>query len=66
MRFDADKLTIYPIGVDRIPHRYFWRNRPDGAPTLSHNPRLVAAGHIDVRLIERPIVIPRKRDAADA
>ena len=61
MRFDRDTLTIFPIGVDKVPRARFWRNRASGGPALPHNPRLVATDHIDVRLIEKPIVIPRHR-----
>ncbi len=58
MRFDRDTLTIYPIGVDKIPRRRFWQ-APTG-PRMAHAPRFVASGHIDVRLIEKPIVISAK------
>jgi hypothetical protein len=61
MKFERDTLTIYPIGVDRIPHRSFWRARKPGS-TATHNPVLEATGHIDVRLIERPIVIKARPD----
>jgi hypothetical protein len=59
MRFDRDTLTIYPIGVDKIPRRRFWQ-APTSAQRLSHAPRFMASGHIDVRLIEKPIVITAK------
>lgn len=59
LRFDRDTLTIFPIGVDRVPRRSFWRNRSP-ADDLVHNPRLVATDHIGVRLIEKPIVISRR------
>ncbi len=65
MRFDQETLTIFPIGVDKVPRRRFWQNRQtparnSTATTLTHNPRLVASDHIDVRLIEKPIVISRR------
>jgi len=56
LRFDRDKLTIYPIGVDKVPERSFWRPR-DPKNGIAHNPMLEASEHIDVRLIEKPIVI---------
>lgn len=64
LRFDRDTLTIFPIGVDKIPRRRFWRN-PEPGDALAHNPRLVAKDHINVRLIEKPVIIFR-RDANEA
>ncbi len=60
LRFDRDSLTIFPIGVDKVPRKRFWRGRTPANSGLSHNPRLVASDHIDVRLIEKPIVISRR------
>ena len=57
LRFDRDTLTIYPIGIDKIPRRRFWQGADKAAPPTSHAPRFTASGHIDVRLIEKPIVI---------
>jgi hypothetical protein len=60
LKFEPDKLTIYPLGVDKVPGRRGWRNAPMGAAAPVHNPRLVPAKAIDVRLIESPIVILRQ------
>ncbi|MEQ1648380.1 MAG: hypothetical protein ABL898_07325, partial [Hyphomicrobiaceae bacterium] len=57
MKFERDKLTIYPIGIDRVPSSSFWVQRNKNHPQRHHNPVLVAPEHIDVRLIEQPIVI---------
>jgi hypothetical protein len=57
MRFDRDTLTIFPIGVDKVPRRRFWQAPDPRGARLSHAPKFVASGHIDVRLIEKPIVI---------
>ncbi len=65
MRFDQDSLTIFPIGVDKVPRWTFWRDRSSAGPTVPHNPRLVASDHIDVRLIEKPIVISRRSAIGD-
>jgi hypothetical protein len=62
-KFEPDRLTIYPLGVDKVPGRRGWRNAPMGASAPPHNPKLVPAKPIDVRLIESPIVILRQ-DAA--
>lgn len=46
-------LSIYPIGIDRVPRR--WSARPEGAATPS---RLVPETPLDPTLIEPPIVVP--------
>jgi hypothetical protein len=60
MKFERDKLTIYPIALDRVPGRREWRafdqKRDRG---LRHRPLLVAKGDLQARLIEGPIVITR-------
>jgi len=66
LKFERDKLTIYPLGVDRVPGPDGWLNAPRGkANPMPHNPKLIAARPIDVRLIENPIVITRLEDGAD-
>jgi hypothetical protein len=58
LKFEADKLTIYPLGVDKIPGPDNWMNAPRGrANPMPSNPKLIAVKPIDVRLIENPIVI---------
>jgi len=58
LKFEPDKLTIYPLGIDRVPGHDDWLNAPRGRDNpLPHNPKLIAAKPIDVRLIENPIVI---------
>jgi hypothetical protein len=59
LKFEPDRLTIYPLGVDKVPDRDSWRNAPMGAAAPPHNPKLVPRKPIDVRLIESPIVIQR-------
>ena len=59
LKFERDKLTIYPLGLDRMPGPDQWMNAPRGkANPLPNNPKLIAVKPIDVRLIENPIVIP--------
>jgi hypothetical protein len=61
LKFEPDRLTIYPLGVDKIPGPDGWLNAKPGAPNVpSHNPALVAVKPIDLRLIEDPIVIHRE------
>jgi hypothetical protein len=59
MKFEPNKLTIYPLGIDKVPGPDHWMNAPRGrANPLPSNPKLIAVKPIDVRLIENPIVIP--------
>jgi hypothetical protein len=58
LKFEKDKLTIYPLAIDKIPGPDHWMNAPRGkANPLPNNPKLIAVKPIDVRLIENPIVI---------
>ncbi|MGE0853071.1 MAG: hypothetical protein AB7O44_26245 [Hyphomicrobiaceae bacterium] len=58
IKVEKDKLTIYPLAVDRIPGADDWMNAPRGkANPQPTNPKLIAVKPIDVRLIENPIVI---------
>ncbi len=57
MKFEPDKLTIYPLGLDRTPKADHWMEPPKDRPAPSHNPLLVARRPIPVQLIEEPIVI---------
>lgn len=66
LKFERDKLTIYPLGIDKVPGHDDWLNAPKGKDNpLPHNPKLIAAKPIDVRLIENPIVIMRHDETAD-
>ena len=66
LKFERDKLTIYPLGIDRVPGHDHWLNAPRGRDNpLPHNPKLIAAKPIDVRLIENPIVILRHDPTAE-
>src|SRR5262249_50423947 len=58
LKFKPDKLTIYPLAIDKVPGPDHWMNAPRGkANPLPNNPKLIAIKPIDVRLIENPIVI---------
>jgi hypothetical protein len=66
LKFEPDKLTIYPLGIDKVPGHDHWLNAPKGRDNpLPNNPALIAVKPIDVRLIENPIVILRHDPAAD-
>ncbi|KAB2913441.1 MAG: hypothetical protein F9K29_16265 [Hyphomicrobiaceae bacterium] len=59
LKFEPDKLTIYPLGIDKVPGPDHWMDAPRGkANPQPNNPKLIAVKPIDVRLIENPIVIP--------
>jgi hypothetical protein len=57
IKFEPDKVTIYPIGLDKTPKPDHWMAPPKGKVPPPHNPRLVATRPIDIHLIEEPIVI---------
>ena len=57
MKFEPDKVTIYPIALDRTPGRDFWMKPPRDKTPPPHNPQLVATRPIPIKLIEEPIVI---------
>jgi Calcineurin-like phosphoesterase len=62
MKFEKDKLTIYPIALDRVPGPKEWRpwRRKDYKdPKLRHRPLLVPKSEMQPRLIEGPIEIKR-------
>jgi hypothetical protein len=56
-KFEKDQLTIYPIGVDKIPNQRIWQARAGAKGVPANNPQLMAKSDIPVRLIERPIII---------
>ncbi len=63
IKIEPDKLTIYPLAVDKVPGPDHWMNAPRGkANPLPNNPKLIAVKPIDVRLIENPIVITNYDD----
>jgi hypothetical protein len=66
LKFERDRLTIYPLGIDKVPGPDHWLNAPRGRDNpLPHNPKLIASKPIDVRLIENPIVIDRVDDKVE-
>ena len=66
LKFEPGRLTIYPLGIDKVPGPDAWLNAPrDRTNPLPHNPRLIATKPIDIRLIEAPIVIERRDEKAE-
>jgi hypothetical protein len=57
MKFEPDKVTVYPIALDRTPPRSFWMAPPQGKTPPPHNPQLVGTHALPIKLIEEPIVI---------
>jgi hypothetical protein len=55
MRIRDDEITIYPIGLDRVPKRHEWRMNTtrSGSPP----PVYVPVSPLAPRLIEGPIVV---------
>ena len=66
IKVERDTLTIYPLGLDKVPGPDGWMNAPRGKPNpLPNNPKLIAVNPLPVRLIENPIVISRNPDLND-
>jgi hypothetical protein len=67
LKLEPDKLTIYPLGVDRVPGPDDWLNAPRGRGVgrSQNDPKLIPVKPIGVRLIEDPIVIRRQDGTAD-
>lgn len=56
IRILGDELTVYPVGLKRVPRRSEWRDNPDCEASKAA-PYFIPASSLDLRLIERPIVI---------
>lgn len=67
LRILGDTLTVYAVGLDRVPKREDWRDNPasDTNPTA---PWFVPESPLEPHLIEKPIVIRARKVApiADA
>ena len=57
MRFEPDRLTIYPIAIDHVPGRSGWRAPGPSDPCQSNNPLIVPNTPLNPYLLEDPIVI---------
>jgi hypothetical protein len=69
MKFEEDKLTIYPIALDRVPRRKEWRANPKKDIGVNeHMPLLVPKRDMKPRLIHDPIEIKKEArpDVVDA
>ena len=62
MKFEKDRLTIYPIAIDTDPGRTGWQSASDaaaaGQPVPPHNPLIMPRVDLKPFMIEKePIVI---------
>ena len=57
MKFEPDRVTIYPIKLDKVPGRKGWRARNASDTDLSHEPQLIPLTPLKPELIEPPIVV---------
>lgn len=64
MSFEPDRLTIYPIGLDKIPGRWGWRAPQTGENLPDHNPLILPKRPLKPKLIEEPIIIESIRKYA--
>jgi hypothetical protein len=56
IKIEGSKLTIFPIGLDRVPHRSGWRKASD-AEIAQRNSIFQPKQPLRARLIEDPIVL---------
>jgi hypothetical protein len=58
LKIEPDKLTIYPIGLRRVPNRRSWRHAKQSGPAGAfEGPAIVPSRPLRPRLIEGPIEI---------
>jgi Calcineurin-like phosphoesterase len=57
MKLEPDKVTIYPIAVDKIPGRKGWRAWTEGEIQPGYKPKIVPVAPLMPHLIEPPIII---------
>lgn len=57
MSFEPGKLTIYPVGLDKVPGRRGWRAPLPGESLPGHNPLILPKTPLKPKLLEEPIVI---------
>lgn len=57
MRIEPDKLTIYPIGLDKVPGRKGWRALTKNDDASGHNPLIKPIFDLRPHLIEPPIEV---------
>ncbi len=56
LRIKGDELTIYPIGLERVPSDAQWQDNPKAAKT-STAPKLVPAHPLKPSFIESPVIV---------
>ena len=57
MKFEPDQVTIYPIGLDKVPRLDGWTSDPADGPPSDGRSTLVPRQPLHPHLIEEPIVI---------
>lgn len=57
MSFEPGRLTIYPVGLAKVPGKRGWRAPLAGEALPSHNPLILPKKPLRPHLIEDPIVI---------
>jgi len=57
MRFEKDRVTIYPVCIDKVPGKKGWRAAGPEDAHMTNNQILVPKTPLAPRLIEAPIVI---------
>lgn len=57
LKIEPHQVSIYPVGINRVPRRHNWRLRSQGPEHRGHNPLYVSDDPIKPFLIEGPVII---------
>ena len=59
LKIEGDKLTIYPIGIDKSPQRDHWKHNPEyGDPNAGQDtPAITPSEGLGQDFIEGPLII---------
>jgi hypothetical protein len=57
LRIRDGEVTVYAVGLDKVPSRDQWKGNPNAAPGDTREPAFVPTEPLSPHLIERPIVV---------
>jgi hypothetical protein len=57
IRIKDNEVTIYAVGLDKVPSRVQWQGNPKWAPDNPAEPAYLPAQPLSPHLIERPVVV---------
>ncbi len=63
IRIAGNLITVFPIGLDKVPRRRDWQLPPDGGPRAP-GPVIVPKEPLEYRLVEEPVEVARAAAAS--